>query len=462
MQVLVLLWLINFTPPLLAHFLEDKWSTPLDLGRSFRDGYPLFGPHKTQRGVLGGITAGLLIGTAFGFPWWVGLMAGALSMAGDLLSSFIKRRGNLPSGDIVPGLDQAFEGILPFLVLGPHLSLKIWEITFIFLLFGIGAYVGSLFLTQILRAEPHETYPRPISPRVRLREFRACQITSNPFHHLLNFEDCFYYHLFMKNVFRLAGIYERGKRNALHLKKTPLTLSFADLPPSFDGYTILFISDLHLDGLEGLTEQLLAMIGTLPVVDLCIIGGDLRMETYGPFDKALAHLCRLIPEIRTKDGIYGVLGNHDCTEAVEPLEKIGMRFLINDNAAIERNGEKMWIAGVDDPHYYRCHDLEQAFDKIPPDSFTIFLAHSNEIYKEAVAYAPQLYLCGHTHAGQIEIPGYGPIFTHSRAPRKLCQGVWYHGGITGYTTSGVGVSGVPVRFNSQGEVVIITLKSVSR
>ena len=457
LKILVLLWLINFAPPLLAHLLEDRWNGPLDRGRLFRDGRPLLGDHKTIRGCCGAVAVGTMLGAAFGFTWWVGFMSSILSMLGDLTSSFIKRRLGMPSGNVVPGLDQIFEGAFPFLILWPVFSLHVVEVALLVTVFSIGAFFGSWFFKEILLMKPYADYPRPIRPRTRLRELRSCQITSHPLHHFINIEDSIYYHIIMKTFFRLLGIFERGKRNALQLETCEVVFHLRDLPASFDGYTILFISDLHLDGLEGLTEKLQSVVKDLPV-DLCIIGGDLRMETHGPFAEAMLHLRRLIPDIRAKDGIIGILGNHDCTEIIEPLERMGVRFLVNDARPIRRSGEEIWIVGVDDPHYYKCHDLDLAFSEVPAEAFTIFAAHSNEIYKEASLYGPKLYLCGHSHAGQVQIKPWGPIFTHSRAPRRLCWGAWDHKGMLGYTSGGVGVSGVPVRFSSRGEVSLITLK----
>jgi uncharacterized protein len=458
LRTLLLLWLINFAPPFLAHLLEDKWNTPLDLGRRFKDGKPLLGPHKTLRGVLGAIVTGMVMGLLLGFPWWLGFLTGLLSMVGDCASSFIKRRWGWESGKIVPGLDQVFESLLPFAVLAPYYSLDGWKVLFLVVVFSAGAYVGSWFFKNMLLRKPYESYGRRVRTRTRLREIRACQVTSKPLHQLLNFEDAIYYHFIMKTAFRLMGLYEKGKQNALDVQHSSLTFHFRDLPPSFEDFTILFLSDLHLDGLDGLTERLQALVTDLPLVDLCILGGDFRMETHGPFAEALDHLQRLLPHIRARHGILGVLGNHDCLEIVPELEKLGTKFLINESVEIDRNGDKIWIVGVDDPHYYKSHDVRAAFEDVPPLAFTIFVAHSNEIYREASEYDPRLYLCGHTHAGQIQIPPFGPIFTHSHAPRKLCRGTWRHENMTGYTSCGVGVSGIPVRFSSQGEIVTITLK----
>jgi predicted MPP superfamily phosphohydrolase len=145
----------------------------------------------------------------------------------------------------------------------------------------------------------------------------------------------------------------------------------------------------------------------------------------------------------------------------ELLEEMGVKVLVNDAIPIRHKGETAWIVGVDDPHYYQCHDLDQAFEDVPQNAFAIFVAHTPKLYKEAAHYGADIYLAGHTHAGQIQVPPIGPIFYHCRAPRKYCQGIWNYKKMTGYTTSGVGVSGVPLRFNCPGEIVKIRLKTKS-
>ncbi len=320
----------------------------------------------------------------------------------------------------------------------------------------MGAYGGSVFLNRVLLKRPFESYPRRIRALTRFRELISCKITASLFPYLLNFEDAVYYHLFMKSVFKALGVYERGRRNALVIEKLEVPFHLCGLPPAFNGYKILFLSDLHIDGLDGLTERIIEIVRETPV-DMCILGGDFRMNTYGHFTDAFRELGRLLPEIRAKDGIFGVLGNHDCLEIVDALKGKGVSFLVNDSYAVERSGECIWIVGVDDRHYYKASDLESAFEDLPLKTFSILVSHSNEIYKEAHKYRPDLFLCGHTHAGQIRVPIFGPIFTHSKAPRRFCHGKWDYEGMPGYTSAGAGVSGVPVRFNSKGEVTVFTL-----
>ena len=93
-----------------------------------------------------------------------------------------------------------------------------------------------------------------------------------------------------------------------------------------------------------------------------------------------------------------------------------------------------------------------------PKGFRILLQHSPELLDEAAAEGVSLYLTGHTHGGQICLPGGVPIMTNVKSPRRYARGLWKHGAMTGYTTMGVGVSVMPVRFFSKGEVAVITLR----
>jgi len=456
-KLLILIWFINFVPPFVAQIFETKWNRPVDGGYCFIDGKQLFGGHKTIRGVMAGIISGGVIGLIVGLPLWIGLGAGFLSMVGDLLSSFLKRRLSLPDGEAVPALDQVPEGLLPFILIAPHYALSAKFVLLFIGVFVLGAYCGSFFLNRVLLVKPFKSYPRRIRALTRFRELVSCKTMAKPWPYIFNFEDSVYYHLVMKSAFKTIHIYERGKRNALVIEKREVAFHFPDLPSAFDGYKILFLSDLHLDALDGLTEEIIRIVRQTPV-DLCILGGDFRVNTFGPFTSALLETQRLLPEIHAADGVLGVLGNHDCVEIVESLKDHGVNFLVNDSLGIERGGECIWIVGADDCHYYKAHDLESAFAGLPLYAFTILISHSNEIYKEALNYRPNLLVCGHTHAGQILIPPFGPIFTHSKAPRRFCHGKWDYEGMPGYTSAGVGVSGVPVRFNSKGEVTVITLR----
>ncbi|MFO8031910.1 MAG: CDP-archaeol synthase [Desulfohalobiaceae bacterium] len=455
-RVLILLGGINLAPALLGYLRRQKQPMPLDLGRRLGDSQPILGPGKTVAGLACALLAGPFLALLLFWPWWLGLLCAALSMLGDLSSSFVKRRLGLARGTDLPGLDHLPEAALPLIPLAIYLQLSLLQSLFLLAIFGLAGWHWTKFYKQILLQKPFAWYPRPLNPRVRLKELASCRQDSSFWGTILHFEEAVYYHLLLQSFFRFTGLYPRGMANALCFHIRELEISLPDLPRNFHNYRILFICDLHLDGLPGLTERLL---GTLDKqkVDLCLLGGDYRMRTHGTYQEALGHLRRLLQKIDAPDGILAVLGNHDCLEMVETLHSQGARVLINDSCRIDKGSQHIWIAGVDDPHYYRCHDLELAFQGIPPEDFCLFLAHSPVLYQEAEKHGAKLYLAGHTHAGQIQIPPLGPIFTHCPAPRRFCSGFWTYQGLLGYTSPGVGVSGVPVRFNCSGEVSVITL-----
>lgn len=455
-KLYLLLIVINGAPPILSLLLPDHGKRALDMGRPFADGRPVLGDHKTVRGFFGAVLAGTAAGYLMDLAVPIALWAGIAAMTGDCLSSFIKRRLALEEGKSLHGIDQLFEGGLPVLLFHRHLPVETGSAALLMIAFLLTGIFVSVMGTTPLFASPFDR-PRLIRSATRFRQWRACHTALSPFVRLLNFENVLYYRWIMKTVFKALGLYRQGIENALDIRVKPITLTLPGLPKSFHAYRILFISDLHIDGLEGITDRLIGLVGKTPV-DLCLLGGDYRMEMYGKFYRASRNLRRLTRAIRSEDGIFGILGNHDCLEVTPDLEDAGIYMLVNDSHTLEKNGEKLAIAGVDDPHYYRCHDLEQAFSEVPEEVFTILLAHSPEIVLDLSGQRIDLCLCGHTHGGQICLPVIGPIFTHSRAPRRLASGLWRYRSITGYTTSGAGASGIPLRFNCPPEVVLLTLK----
>jgi len=452
-----LLW-VNFLPPLANIIWGERFNRPVDGDRLWFDNHPIFGAHKTSRGILISLLGGMAVAPLLGVRVPVAGAAAGLAMAGDLLSSFIKRRPNLPSGRNVIVLDQIFESLFPTLFLKGFLQLSWGQVLVILLCFIPFAFLGSWFWNFIMFRPPLENYPRVIRSTIRLREWRSCYVPLARWQIILNLSNFLTQDILYSWFFRLTNLQEAGLRNSLDVQVEEQTFYFPDLPQPFDGFRILLLTDLHLDGLPGLTEKLAEQIRELEV-DLCLLGGDIRMKTYGPMAPCLRELRRLLPHVRSQHGIFCVLGNHDCIEMAVDLEETGMIMLINDSWEINSNGASIWLVGVDDPHYYRMDDASQAFRAIPTTAFKIFLAHSPEAYTSAAEYRARLYLCGHTHGGQICLPHRGPIFTNSRAPRSTAVGRWQYKDMTGYTSRGAGASGVPLRFNCPGEISLITLRS---
>jgi predicted MPP superfamily phosphohydrolase len=113
--------------------------------------------------------------------------------------------------------------------------------------------------------------------------------------------------------------------------------------------------------------------------------------------------------------------------------------------------------GVDDPHFFGCDDLHEASRGVPERAFKLLLAHTPELYKDAAEAGVDLYLTGHTHAGQVRFPFVGALAQLADCPRAFAFGHWRHQRMLGYTTAGAGCSLLPVRFNCPPEIVIIEL-----
>jgi uncharacterized protein len=232
-------------------------------------------------------------------------------------------------------------------------------------------------------------------------------------------------------------------------------LSFPQLPEAFDGYKILHLTDLHLDTLPGIEQVICEKIAFMEY-DLCVITGDYRKLTIGSFEKVIGPLEKIINCTNAKDGVVAILGNHDTHEIVPILDAMDVTVLTNETIQMHRGLEKITITGVDDPHYYYSGQAVEAL-RTPEEGFKIALIHSPELYEEAAENGYQLYLCGHTHAGQICLPQGIPVLRNLKKGHHLYRGLWQHGGMTGYTSAGCGVSGLPLRFFSRGEIALFTL-----
>jgi uncharacterized protein len=260
----------------------------------------------------------------------------------------------------------------------------------------------------------------------------------------------------LNTFLKATRLYSRGVRNALRPIVRYVRLEFEDLPPSFDGFRILHLADLHIDALEGLAEVVADLVSPLDF-DLCVMTGDYRFKVQGPCDGIYPGLRTILSTIRTEQSVLGILGNHDESEIAIELENLGVRMLINEAAEIFLGDESLHVIGVDDPHFYGCDDLEGALEGVPEDGFKVLLAHTPEIYEKAARSGINLYLCGHTHAGQIRLPIIGEILQNADCPRAYAQGEWRHDRMLGHTSAGVGCSVVPVRYNCPPEIPVIEL-----
>jgi predicted MPP superfamily phosphohydrolase len=253
---------------------------------------------------------------------------------------------------------------------------------------------------------------------------------------------------------RATGLEARGMKNALAIRRTEHTFFFPDLPRAFDGYRLLHLTDLHLGFFPGLSERVIELAAD--EADLCVMTGDYRAHWRMPMDRVIAALGRVVGAVRAPDGIVAVLGNHDPASLAAPLSDMGATVLVNRRHAVARGADRLTFVGVDDRRYHRTATGRAALAG-PRDGFSIALIHSPRYAAEAGRAGIALYLCGHTHAGQVCLPGAVAVW-RPRECRTRMAGRWRVKGMQGFTSAGAGVSLLPVRFNCPGEVARITLR----
>ena len=243
----------------------------------------------------------------------------------------------------------------------------------------------------------------------------------------LNFfhiENWYSLHSVIRGLFKLTGLYWRGVQNAQRVQVRHTDIRFETLPREFETFTVLHMSDLHVDMSEGAMQRLIDILPTL-TYDLCVLTGDYRGATFGPYEAAIEGLAEARAHL--KGPVYGVLGNHDTIRMVPALEDMGIRMLLNECEPISRGNQRIYLAGIDDAHFYQVDNLEKAAVDIPAGAFSILLSHTPEIYRQAAHAGFDLLLAGHTHGGK------SACRDRSRSPWiRDCRDRWAQGyGSTG-------------------------------
>ncbi len=281
------------------------------------------------------------------------------------------------------------------------------------------------------------------------------------FGHGINFfhpENWYSAHAGLRFALKVTGLYRIGHKNTKKIQVRHNNIEIPGLPASFDNFTILHISDMHVDLNPGPMQRLTEILQGLQY-DICVLTGDFRGQTFGPFEAALRGLALVRSHLHRP--VYGVLGNHDTIQMLPEIEAMDIRMLLNESETIVRGNQQIHLVGIDDAHYYRADNIQKAASGIPHDEISILLSHTPEIYRQAAHAGFQVMLSGHTHGGQICLPGSIPITLDSVLPRHMGAGPWKYGKMAGYTSVGVGSSIVPVRFNCLPEITLHHLHCAS-
>lgn len=262
-------------------------------------------------------------------------------------------------------------------------------------------------------------------------------------------------YLFLRASLRVAGVRKKWRTHFLDVRVVEQEWLLPCLPVAFEGFRLLQLTDLHCDLDTDLTAVVEKRVRATPH-DAAVVTGDYRDGLAGDASICLREMARIAAALAPER--WGVLGNHDFLEMVPALERLGLPILLNEAVAIRRGEAALWIAGIDDPHFYQTHDLPGVRARIPSDACTVLLSHSPETYRESEAVGFDLQLSGHTHGGQICLPGGHHIVVPCLVPRRFVNGRWAHGRLQGYTSPGTGGCGVAARWNCPPEITVHILR----
>ncbi len=244
---------------------------------------------------------------------------------------------------------------------------------------------------------------------------------------------------------------------------TRIEIRLDRLPVQFDRLRIAQISDLHHGPYTGDSEIGRAVESVAALnPDVIVLTGD--FITQSSRKQVVRHIepcARLLSRLHAPLGVYAVLGNHDylvdADLVAEALHAQGIQMLRNRSVALEREGARLWLAGIDDV-LEGTPRLDLARQQAPKDDAVILLAHEPDYADFSAQYSIDLQLSGHSHGGQIHVPHLQSLWLPPLA-RKYPGGHYHIRSLQLYTNRGIGVIGVPVRFDCPPEVTLLTLRS---
>ncbi|OGG06730.1 MAG: hypothetical protein A3F83_16210 [Candidatus Glassbacteria bacterium RIFCSPLOWO2_12_FULL_58_11] len=284
----------------------------------------------------------------------------------------------------------------------------------------------------------------------------------------------------------LAVVFEMLRNLRIRFRTLNILIPSSGEPGRDSRYSILHISDIHLtrDSLSRL-EPLRKLAGR--EWDFILITGDLIDD-----DSGIAPVCKVLGALKARYGKFAVLGNHDYTayRARNPwqwlkllsltfypvrfevfcapnaidrlagtLERNGIRLLRNELAeGWTESGEAYQIFGIDDPSTNK-DDPAPLYGSVRENALRLVIMHSPRRVESVKPFQPDLVLCGHTHGGQIRLPFFGAISTHSDAPRRACAGLTNLAGCRMHISPGMGAGRVlPFRILAPPEITEIVLE----
>lgn len=256
----------------------------------------------------------------------------------------------------------------------------------------------------------------------------------------------------------IALVLGYGLFEAQWTKTSYLTIAHPDIPEGFFNKKIIFASDFHC-GLFFSRERAAKIVETINGLDpdVVILGGDYVDSSKEYIEPCFHELAKL----KSKHGVYGVLGNHDYlvgeAETKTAMVSASIVVLDNDSKWLDIGGQRIKIGGVAD--FLTGHAvLEPAISDAKDGDFVV-LAFHNPNYYDKISGNVDLALSGHTHGGQISLFGKWHPFFELRYGQKYISGIYKNKNSLLLVSSGLGTTILPFRFFARPEVNVITLES---
>jgi len=250
------------------------------------------------------------------------------------------------------------------------------------------------------------------------------------------------------------GLYEAG---SVRIERP--TIALPNLPPAFDHLRIAFLADIHHGPYIGLDYVASIVRTTLALgPDLILLGGD-----YISKDASYAEPCfDLLSGLKAPLGVFGVLGSHDYRHGLNEVKAsfaaAKIEELTNRGVWLTRGSARLRLGGVDDL-WYGKPDPRPAVDNATAEDACLLVSHNPDFAEKLWDSRVGLVLSGHTHGGQVYIPGYGAPIVPSRYGQKYLHGLVQAPVTQVYISRGLGTVTPPMRYNCRPELTLITLKT---
>lgn len=231
-----------------------------------------------------------------------------------------------------------------------------------------------------------------------------------------------------------------------------------DLPERFENFRITQLTDIHHSRILGIDQvRHVVALAQQTKPDIFVLTGDYT-TTYTRFIEPCAEA---LGQLNAPEGVWAVLGNHDHYTDPElttrALERHHIAVLENAHTTLQRGPDALQLSGIDD-WSWNFTDWTRAFSGLNPSTPTILLSHQPSVLDLEQTQNVALILSGHTHGGQVRLPGLGAPMRFATREMKYDRGLFQRGETQLYVSSGTGVIGLPVRFGVRPEIAVLHLK----